>query len=158
MHDFALDAHHFVFLDLPVVFDAAQAAMGDPPWRWDGAHRARFGVLPRSGETTHVRWFDIAPCCIWHTMNAFETDGDDRPHRRPPLALWRQEAQDLDGGPALHRWTPPGTGKAAETPLDATRRIPPHRGHRTGLPIATATPPPSPSTPSPATPRSTSAT
>ncbi|GAA5043414.1 carotenoid cleavage dioxygenase [Thermocatellispora tengchongensis] len=125
MHDFAVTRDHVVFLDLPVVFDAAGAAAGGPPWRWDDAHRARFGVLPRTaGDDTPVRWFDVAPCYVWHTMNAFD-DPDAGTitvtGTRVPW-LWRGGPEDVGGGlPALHRWTLDlRAGTVAEGPLDDT--------------------------------------
>ncbi|MEU7580912.1 carotenoid oxygenase family protein [Streptomyces sp. NPDC041068] len=122
MHDFAITAHHVVFMDLPVVFDADRAARGGPPWRWDDEHRARLGVLPRTEETACVRWFDIAPCYVWHTMNAFETGATITLTGTRVPTLWRQGPQDLSGGlPALHQWVLHlATGKVTETPLDDT--------------------------------------
>ncbi|WP_206505489.1 carotenoid oxygenase family protein [Streptomyces chrestomyceticus] len=122
MHDFALTAHHVVFMDLPVVFDAGRAAAGGPPWRWDDGHHARFGILPRTGEAARVRWFDVAPCYVWHTMNAFETDGTITLTGTRVPTLWRQGPQDLSGGlPTLHQWVLHlATGKVTETPLDDT--------------------------------------
>jgi carotenoid cleavage dioxygenase-like enzyme len=123
MHDFAVTRDHVIFLDLPVVFDAAQAAAGASPWRWDDTHQARFGVLPRTaGDDAPVRWFDIAPCYVWHTMNAFEDSATGTitvTGTRVP-SLWRGGPEDVGGGlPTLHRWTlDPRAGTVAEAPLD----------------------------------------
>lgn len=119
-HDFAVTAHHVIFLDLPVVFDAQQAAAGGPPWRWDDGHRARFGVLPRTAGNAPVRWFDVAPCYVWHTMNAFEANNTITLTGTRVPTLWRQGSEDLGGGlPSLHQWElhlP--TGTVTETHLD----------------------------------------
>lgn len=123
MHDFAVTRDYVIFLDLPVVFDAAQAASGASPWRWDDAHQARFGVLPRTaGDDAPVRWFDIAPCYVWHTMNAFEDPATGTitvTGTRVP-SLWRGGLEDVGGGlPTLHRWTLDSrAGTVAEVPID----------------------------------------
>ena len=76
MHDFAVTASHSVFMDLPVVFDLKLAIAGRTiPYRWRPDYQARLGVLPRFGGSTQMKWFDIDPCFIFHTMNAFN-DGD----------------------------------------------------------------------------------
>ncbi|MFF0492603.1 carotenoid oxygenase family protein [Nocardia sp. NPDC004068] len=101
MHDFAVTERHVVFLDLPVVFD--RAAVGGPGWRWDDAHQARFGVMARTGGP--VRWFEVAPCYVWHTLNAFETGDVLTLTGTRVAALWRGGTDDFSGGlPNLHRW------------------------------------------------------
>ncbi|RBQ17886.1 dioxygenase [Spongiactinospora rosea] len=123
MHDFAVTRDHVIFLDLPVIFDAAQAAAGGPPWRWDDGHRARFGVLPRTaGDDAPVRWYDVAPCYVWHTMNAFEDPATGTitiTGTRVP-SLWREGPEDVGGGlPTLYRWTlDPRTGTVTEAAID----------------------------------------
>lgn len=120
MHDFAVTANHVVFMDLPVVFDARGAATGGPPWRWDDGHRARFGVLPRADGDAAVRWFDVEPCYVWHTMNAFEGEDTITVTGTRVPTLWREGPDDLGGGlPVLHRWVLHlATGTVTEAPLD----------------------------------------
>ncbi len=45
------------------------------PYSWDQNHPARIGLAPREGSSVDVRWFDIDPCFIFHTLNAYE-EGD----------------------------------------------------------------------------------
>ena len=45
------------------------------PYSWDPGYPARIGLLPREGTDTDTRWFDIDPCFVFHTLNAYE-DGD----------------------------------------------------------------------------------
>ncbi len=45
------------------------------PYSWDQDYPARLGLLPREGTSADVRWFDIDPCFVFHTLNAYE-DGD----------------------------------------------------------------------------------
>ena len=50
-------------------------APGTLPYSWDPGYRPRLGLLPREGCSEDIRWFDIDPCFIFHTLNAYE-DGD----------------------------------------------------------------------------------
>ncbi|MBF6245637.1 carotenoid oxygenase family protein [Nocardia elegans] len=101
MHDFAITEHHVVFMDLPVVFDLAAPA--GPGWRWEDEHQARFGVMARDGGP--VRWFDVAPCYVWHTLNAFEAAGILTLTGTRVSSLWRGGSADVSGElPNLHRW------------------------------------------------------
>ncbi|MCF3179706.1 carotenoid oxygenase family protein [Streptomyces polychromogenes] len=101
MHDFALTDHHVVLYDGPVVFSAAHLTTG-VPFVWDHTHPARLGIMPRAGG--EVRWFDVAPSLVGHTLNAYETGTD------LVVDLVRHaEGFDIrDFGtsrPTLHRWT-----------------------------------------------------
>jgi carotenoid cleavage dioxygenase len=48
---------------------------GPMPYHWDPKYPARIGVMPREGGNAEVRWFDIAPCYVYHPLNAYD-DGD----------------------------------------------------------------------------------
>ncbi|MGH2577152.1 MAG: carotenoid oxygenase family protein, partial [Actinomycetota bacterium] len=45
------------------------------PYRWNPNYPARVGVMPRAGGADDVRWFDIEPCYVFHSLNAYD-DGD----------------------------------------------------------------------------------
>ena len=77
MHDFAVTATRTVLLDLPVVFDVALADRTGVPYRFDAGYGARIGILPRFGVSAEVRWIEIDPCYVFHTLNAYD-DGPDR--------------------------------------------------------------------------------
>ncbi|ACZ86209.1 carotenoid oxygenase family protein [Streptosporangium roseum] len=66
MHDFALTGNHVVLWDTPLGFDGFEC-------RWAPEHPARVGVMPRTGGD--VRWLDIDPVHVSHTLNAYD-DGD----------------------------------------------------------------------------------
>lgn len=76
MHDFSITENHVIFMDLPLVWDLDQRAAGGLGIRFDSDYGARFGIMPRNGLATDIIWFDIDPCYIFHTMNAYE-DGDE---------------------------------------------------------------------------------
>ncbi len=111
MHDFALTPRHVVLLDVPLVFDLAALEAGTFPVTFRRELGARIGVLPRGADGASVRWFDIAPCAVFHTVNAWE-EGDE-----VVLLACRAESTDVlashlrtdgEGTPAapsrLHRW------------------------------------------------------
>lgn len=75
-HDFAITRKHVIFLDLPVVFDLTRLVGSRPfPAAWDPSYGARVGVMPREGGNADIRWYDIDPCYVFHTLNAYELDG-----------------------------------------------------------------------------------
>ena len=138
MHDFALTGRYVVLFDLPVTFSMNTVSAGRKlPYTWNAAHQARVGLLPRSGPAASVRWFEVEPCWMFHTLNAYD-DGD-----RVVANLVRYggpyDASDLTGkGPlALERWTiDPGSGqvsqqrlhdRAQDYPLDDRIVSQPHR-------------------------------
>jgi carotenoid cleavage dioxygenase len=120
MHDFALTERHVVLLDLPVTFSMDAAAAGSSlPYGWNPEHQARVGLLPREGTAREVRWFEVDPCWVFHTLNAYD-DGD-----RVVVDLCRYEGSyDLSAlsgqGPlTLDRWTvDPTTGRVGQECLD----------------------------------------
>jgi carotenoid cleavage dioxygenase len=118
MHDFAITERHVVFMDLPLVFDLELAMAGSMPYRWSDEYGARVGVMPRGGTGADVRWLEVAPCYVFHPLNAYD---DERSAvvmdvvRYPEL--WRS---GFSGPPAhLHRWRiDAAAGRVSEAPLD----------------------------------------
>jgi len=103
MHDFNITRNHVIFMDLPAVFDMQKAMTGDGmPIGWDENYPSRFGVMPRDGNDSQVKWFELNPCYVFHPMNSYE-EGDkiildvlrydyvwrDSAIDMPPAALWR---------------------------------------------------------------------
>jgi carotenoid cleavage dioxygenase len=104
MHDFAITPRHAVFMDLPVVFDLELALQDRFPYRWSDDYGARLGVMPRGGGNADVRWLPIAPCYVFHPLNAYE-DGDTivMDVARYP-ELWRGGPEGISTA-TLWRWT-----------------------------------------------------
>jgi carotenoid cleavage dioxygenase-like enzyme len=107
VHDCSITERWVVVYDLPVTFDLDGAMSGAVfPYRWRDDRAARVGLVPLGGRGDQVRWFEVAPCYVFHPLNAHD-DGDkvvldviryDRmfsEHRRGPD----------DGTPLLWRWT-----------------------------------------------------
>ena len=59
MHDFTVTRNHSIFLDLPAVFDMEEAMNGGMPIKWSDDYPSRFGVMPRAGKDSDVKWFEI---------------------------------------------------------------------------------------------------
>jgi carotenoid cleavage dioxygenase-like enzyme len=118
LHDFALTEKYVVIYDLPVTFSMEHAERGVPlPFAWNPGHGSRIGLLSR--ETGEVRWVDVDPCWVFHTLNAYD-DGDQvvvdvvrYPERFVDARL------DQGGMPTLDRWRiDPVRGTVTETRLD----------------------------------------
>ncbi len=74
MHDMIMTEHYAVFLDSPYVFDLANIGKG-PMVRWMPENGCRIGVLPRRGDASDLRWFDIDPGHVQHFWSGWE-NGD----------------------------------------------------------------------------------
>jgi carotenoid cleavage oxygenase len=113
MHSFSLTENYVVVYDLPVTLDptAISADLGPTsagvfPYRWNADYQARVGVLPRNRDVADLRWFEIKPCYLFHTMNAY----DDSGHivvdvvRHPKMFASEIPGPNEDA-PTLDRWT-----------------------------------------------------
>jgi len=132
VHDFAITATQVVFLDLPVVFDAANAVSG-MPFRWDDNYGARIGLLPRAASDARVDWYEIEPCYVFHVLNAYDAgDAVVLDALRYP-ELWRDGSSNF-GAARLHRWTIETGKPVREQPLDEhIAEFPRIDDRRTGL-------------------------
>ena len=75
IHDCMITPKYVIVLDLPVTFSMKTLLAGHPfPYRWNPAHRARVGLLPREGKGSDIVWCDVDPCYVFHPANAYETD------------------------------------------------------------------------------------
>jgi carotenoid cleavage dioxygenase-like enzyme len=120
IHDFNVTAKHVVWMDLPIVFDLELAMQGRFPYVWSDDYGARLGVMPRTGGSADVKWFDIEPCYVFHQANAHEDDSGviTVDVTRYP-ELWRGAPEGFDHTASLWRWTIDATsGTVHEKQLD----------------------------------------
>jgi carotenoid cleavage dioxygenase len=109
IHDCALTERFVLVLDLPVTFSMRTLIQGHPfPYRWNPAHRARVGLLPREGAGEDVMWCDLEPCYIFHVANAY--DAQDGKVILDAVVYDTMFADEAIQGPianraALERWT-----------------------------------------------------
>ena len=118
MHDFNITQNNVIFMDLPAVFNLELAMTGEMPIRWDESYPARLGVMPRNGNDTQVRWFDINPCYVFHPLNSYE-DGDKIIIDVARFShMWKASTMDFPP-PELWRWTiDTVSGKVLEEQVD----------------------------------------
>ena len=120
MHDFALTDRYVVLFDLPVTFSMDAVSAGRKlPYTWNPAHQPRVGLLPRAGQPDSIRWFEVEPCWVFHTLNAY----DNRDRVVVDLARYAgpYDVSALEGkGPlTLDRWSiDPGSGAVHQQSLD----------------------------------------
>ena len=120
MHDFALTDRYVVLFDLPVTFSMDAVSAGRKlPYTWNPAHQPRVGLLPRAGQPDSIRWFEVEPCWVFHTLNAYD-DGDrvvaDLARYGGPYDVSAREGK---GPLTLDRWSiDPGSGAVRQQSLD----------------------------------------
>lgn len=124
IHDCAVTGRYAIILDLPVTFSMGALIGGHSfPYRWNGSHQARIGLLPRDGGAEDVIWIDVPPCYIFHTANAF-----DLPDGRVVMdaVVYDRVFTESSGGPdalprGFERWTIDPKARTVETrTIDAT--------------------------------------
>jgi carotenoid cleavage dioxygenase len=103
MHDFAITEQHVIFMDLPVVFDAERALQGTMPYAWSDDYGARLGIMPRGGNSSDVRWFEIEPCYVFHPLNAYTAGNEVVLDVARYPEIWRQSPADFTRA-SLHRF------------------------------------------------------
>jgi carotenoid cleavage dioxygenase len=114
IHDCAITRRFVVVLDLPVTLSFTRLlTMSSFPYAWNDRHRARVGLLPKDGEASDIRWYDVDPCFVFHPANAYELpDGsvvmDVVAHRR--MFDRSRAGPEFDSGARFERWTLPASG------------------------------------------------
>lgn len=123
IHDCALTARFAVVLDLPVTF-SMRALLGGHrfPYRWNPAHRARLGLLPRRGAGADVVWCDVEPCFVFHVANAFDAeDGRVIVDVVAYPTMFASGAGGLDALGRFERWTvDPARRRVERRVMDST--------------------------------------
>lgn len=75
IHDFAITERHVIFPVFGYVTDLERLKARKIHWTWDGTRPTFYGILPRDGEASDLRWFRGPTRAIIHTFNAWD-DGD----------------------------------------------------------------------------------
>jgi carotenoid cleavage dioxygenase len=126
IHDFAVTRDYVVFILCPLVFSFENLKARGGAFTWEPERGTRLGVMPRTGGSADVRWFETDPCYVFHPMNAFADDGaivlDVARYRRLDFMSARA-ARDPgyrdDNMACMHRWRIDlGAGEVRSTPLD----------------------------------------
>jgi carotenoid cleavage dioxygenase len=118
LHDSAITQKWIVLFDLPVLLDLEMAAGGASfPYRWFDDYPARIGLLPRDTDSTDVIWHEVAPCYVFHPMNAYDEPGGDGivlDVVRHPSMFRTHLLGPAEGAPTLERWHIDGHGAAVK--------------------------------------------
>ena len=108
VHDCSITERWAVVYDFPVTFDLDIAASGRStfPYAWKDDRPARVGLIPLGGSGADVRWFEVAPCYVFHPLNAHD-DGDKvvLDVVRYERMFDRKRLGPDDSAPLLWRWT-----------------------------------------------------
>ena len=76
-HDMGITENYSILMDLPLIYDInkmMQNGRAEPIF--EKSMPSRFGVIPRYGDKSEVRWFEAQPCYIYHVINCWE-EGDE---------------------------------------------------------------------------------
>ncbi|MEQ1700847.1 MAG: carotenoid oxygenase family protein [Ilumatobacteraceae bacterium] len=110
IHDFQITERDVVFWDMPVVFDLDLAieyinnpTAGTMPYQWRPEYGSRIGIMPLAGGADQIAWYDIEPCYVFHSVNAFRR-GDDVVVDVCRLSSVFDDTM-LGGEASLRRWT-----------------------------------------------------
>jgi carotenoid cleavage dioxygenase len=115
MHDFAVTPRYTIFIDVPLTVSFRRLLRGQPLLEFEPERGARFGVLPRYGRGEDIRWFEVSPCYVFHTLNAYE-DGDEvvvlgcrtktfpDSFFMPPTAQAGEAPIGKEFAPVMYRW------------------------------------------------------
>ncbi|MFW6010092.1 MAG: carotenoid oxygenase family protein [Actinomycetota bacterium] len=127
-HDLAISDNHAVLMDLPLIQDPEAAKHGRHKIIFERSMPSRFGVIPRKGDGSTIRWFEASPCYIYHVVNAWE-EGDElimdvcRVSRPQPYSGYRSKLGQmlsylrLDARLWRYRFNL-ATGQTSEGPVD----------------------------------------
>ena len=75
-HDCAITERYTVLLDLPLGWDPQRLKEGKRRIGFDRDSPSRFGIIPRHGTSSEVKWFEHDAAYVYHTINAYE-EGDE---------------------------------------------------------------------------------
>jgi carotenoid cleavage dioxygenase len=75
-HDLGITRHYTILHDLPYFFDPEGLKRGERKLQFHRDLPARFGIVPRRGDSRSIRWFEAAPCYLLHLANCYE-EGDE---------------------------------------------------------------------------------
>lgn len=70
-HDFAVTRDYVVFMVFPTTTDVETMKQGGDHWYWQGDLDSWFGVMPRRGSTSEIRWIRHPAISSFHIANAF---------------------------------------------------------------------------------------
>jgi carotenoid cleavage dioxygenase-like enzyme len=132
-HDMSFTTNYSILNDFPLFWEDELLPKGIHAARFHPNMKSRFGILPRFGTDSDVRWFEAEPTYVLHFLNAWE-EGDeiimdgyfqDNPVPKTSPDAWPGHERIMTFldqhmlQPKLHRWRfNLKTGKTIEERLD----------------------------------------
>jgi carotenoid cleavage dioxygenase-like enzyme len=135
MHDFAVTENYVVFMEMPVVFSWWEMIKGGAlPFTWTERAPSRIGVMPKTGSSKDLKWFDVDPAFVFHVMNAYEKGDDVLLDVARYDHIWVHGSSDFDYPARLSRYTlGMQTGRSSLQEISAQRmEFPQVNRQRTG--------------------------
>ncbi len=72
MHDFLITERHAVLPVYPVTMSADNAKRTGNFCGWEPELNSHIGIMPRDGDASRIRWFEIEPFAQFHFWNAYD--------------------------------------------------------------------------------------
>ena len=94
VHDFITTDQDVIFPIFPITGSLERAMKGENPFLWEPDKGSHIGVLPRDGDISQIRWFDMDPAYVFHPMNAWRDGNVIRAH----VMQFRSMSMDLSEG------------------------------------------------------------
>ncbi len=94
-HDMAVTEHYTILHDMPLRPDPEALAAERYKLRFFADQPSRFGIVPRYGQASEVRWFNAKPTYLLHVVNAWE-DGDEVVMVGTPYRTYTDASGQLD--------------------------------------------------------------
>ena len=108
IHDFMVTEHYVLIPVLPLSGSLQRAMAGGPIFAWEPEQPAMIAVMRRDQGVASLRWFNVAPCYVFHFMNAYEDGGrivaDVMRYASAPLFPRADGTRGQDSSACLTRW------------------------------------------------------
>ena len=106
VHDIGLTERSVVILDLPVTFQPWRSEVSSFPYLWNADQPPRVGLMPRSGDTSKIQWFDAPSCFVFHILNSYDRGDDVIIDVCRHSKMFATDTRGVnEGRPVLARWT-----------------------------------------------------
>lgn len=69
-HDWAVTREHVIFAVMPLTVDMDRVRAGGDFYAYDPKTPPMYGIMPRSGTTADLRWYEVPNAFMGHVMNA----------------------------------------------------------------------------------------
>ena len=142
IHDFMVTRNYVMFPVMPLTGDPARAAKGLPALAWEPAKGAFIGVMKRDASVDSIRWFEVEPRFVFHSMNAWEEGRkihcEVMEFPNPPVFPNADGSPARDAEARLTRWTIDLSGNTSQVKReqidDVNSEMPRIDDRRAGLP------------------------